>query len=82
MRKCRLQWFGHVRRRDRKEDMKMVPEMRVQGKRKAKVEMILHREAMRRWGLSEKNTDNKSRWNSLIELGAPEDCYPHWTMAD
>ena len=29
-----LQLYGHVRRRDREEDIRMVAEMRIQGKRK------------------------------------------------
>ena len=33
MRRRRLQWFGHVRKRDREEDIRMA-EMRVQGRRK------------------------------------------------
>jgi len=28
MRRRRLQWFGHVQRRDREEDIRMVAEMR------------------------------------------------------
>ena len=33
-RRRRLQWFGHVRRRDREEDIRMVAEMSVQGRGK------------------------------------------------
>jgi hypothetical protein len=32
MRRRRLQWYGHVRRRDREEDIRKVAEMRIQGK--------------------------------------------------
>ena len=34
MRRRCLQWYGHVPRRDREEDIRMVAEMRMQGKRK------------------------------------------------
>ena len=34
IRRRRLRWFGHVRRRDTEEDIRMVAEMRVQGSRK------------------------------------------------
>ena len=34
MRRGHLQWFGHVRRRDKEEDTRMRAELRIMGQRK------------------------------------------------
>ena len=77
MRRRRLQWYGHVRRRDREEDIRMVAEMRIQGKRKRgrpkKRWMDTVKDDMLRWGLSDEDVDDRIRWHSLIELGALQD---------
>ena len=86
MRRRRLQWFGQVRRRDREEDIRMVAEMRVQGKRKRgrpkRRWMDTIKDDMRRWGLEEEDTEDRSTWRSLIELGALQDRHPTRTTAD
>jgi len=55
MRRRRLKWFGHVQRRDREEDISMVEEMRLQGRRKRgrpkKRWYDTVQDGMRRWGL-------------------------------
>ena len=86
MRRRRLQWYGHVRRRDREEDIRMVAEMRIQGKRKRgrpkKRWMDTVKDDMLRWGLSDEDVDDRIRWHSLIELGALQDRHPSRTTAD
>ena len=86
MRRRRLQWYGHVQRRDREEDIRMVAEMRVQGKRKRgrpkKRWCDTLNDDMKRWGLQEDDTDDRGRWHSLIELGALRDRHPNRTTAD
>ena len=86
MRRRRLQWYGHVRRRDREEDIRSVIEMRVQGKRKRgrpkQRWSDTISEDMRRWDLHEDDTEDRDRWRSLIELGSMLDRYPNRTTAD
>ena len=86
MRIRRLQWFGHVRRRDREEDIRMVVEMRVQGRRKRgrpkKRWYDTVQDDMRRWGLEGEDTENRDRLHALIELGALQDRYPSRRTAD
>ena len=86
MRRRRLQWFGHVRRRGREEDIRMVAEMRVQGRRKRGrpkkrwYDTVL--DDMRRWALEEQDTENRVRWHALIELCTLQDRHPSWITAD
>ena len=75
MRRRRLQWFGHVRRfEDREEDIRMVAEIRVQGRKKrgrpTKRWYDTVQDDIKRWGLQEEDTKNRHRWHALIELGA------------
>ena len=75
-----LQLYGHVRRRDREEDIRMVAEMRIQGKRKRgrpkKKWMDTVKDDMLRWGLPDEEYDDRIRWHFLIELGALRDRHP------
>jgi hypothetical protein len=85
MRKRRLQWYGHVRRRDKEDDIRSVAEMRVHGKRKRgrprQRWLDTIREDMKRWGLREEVTSDRAKWHSMIQLGALQDRHPSRTTA-
>jgi len=78
MRRRRLQWYGHVRRRDKEKDIRMVTEMRIQGKRKKerskKMLMDTVKDDMLEYGLSD--VDDRIRCHSLIALGALQNRHP------
>ena len=86
MRRRGLQWYGHACRREREEDIRMVSEMRVQGKRKRGKPrqrwFDTVNDDMRIWGLVKDATGNRARWHSLIELGALQDRHPSRNTAD
>jgi hypothetical protein len=86
MRRRRLQWYGHVCRRDKEEDIRMVAEMRIRGKRKRgrpkRRWLDTIKDDMQRWGLSKEDTDDRGRWHALIELGALQTRHPSRTTAD
>ena len=86
MRRRRLQWYRHVPRRDREEDIRMVAEMRMQGKRKRggpkKWWMDTVKDFMLRWGFLDEDVDDRIRWHSLIELDALQDRHQSWTTMD
>ena len=74
MRKRRLQWYGHVCRRGEKDDIKRVCNIKVDGRRERGRPKHRWRDTinadMKMWELEEKDTDDRIRWRSLIELGA------------
>jgi len=67
MRRRPLQWYGHVSRRDREEDIIMVAEMKIQKKRKkggGKEKVNGYSEGWHRLlkcGLSDKDVDDRIR---------------------
>ena len=71
MRKRRLEWFGHVCRRNDDEDVKKVVDVNVGGKRKRG--RPKHRwkdtisDDLKRCGLKEADTDDRVRWRGLVE---------------
>lgn len=73
MRKRRLEWFGHVCRRARDEDIRRVYEMRVEGSRgrgRPKQRWCDTINADLRWlDLDRDDTSDRARWKSLVELG-------------
>ena len=76
MRKRRLQWYGHVCRREEREDIKRVCNIRVGGKRGKGRPKHRWRDTikadMKMWNMGEEDTDDRIRWRSLIELGAQQ----------
>ena len=73
MRKRRLEWFGHVSRRERDEDIRRVYEMRVEGSRgrgRPKQRWSDTINADLRWlDLDRSDASDRVRWKSLVELG-------------
>jgi exonuclease III len=73
MRKRRLEWFGHVRRREEKEDIRRVSEMRIEGSRgrgRPKQRWLDTVKNDLRWlDLDPDDTSDRMRWRSLVELG-------------
>ena len=73
MKRRRLEWFGHVYRREKKDDIKRVYEMQVEGKRRRG--RPKHRWAdtikkdLRSSGHAEEDALHRARWRSMIELG-------------
>jgi hypothetical protein len=76
MRKRRLQWYGHVCRREGKEDIKRVSNIRVEGKRRRGRPKHRWKDTinadMKMWQLKTSDTDDRARWQTLIELGAKQ----------
>ena len=74
MRKRRLQWHGHVCRRDEDEDIRQVTNIQVGGRRKRGRPRQRWKDTvksdMSRWGLEQEDVHDRIRWHSLIELGA------------
>ena len=73
MRKKRLEWYGHVCRRESDEDIRRVYEMKVEGSRgrgRPKQRWSDTINADLRWlGLERGDTSDRIRWRSLVELG-------------
>jgi len=58
-----LQWYGHVRRRDREEDIIMVAQMKLQRKRgrSGKIFMNTVKDNILKFGLSDEDIDDRIR---------------------
>ena len=73
MRRKRMQWFGHVQRRDSQEDIRKVSEMEIDGNRprgRPKQRWSDTINADLRWlDLDSSDVEDRSRWRSLVELG-------------
>ena len=73
MRRKRMQWFGHVQRRDSQEDIRKVCEMEIDGNRprgRPKQRWSDTINADLRWlDLDSSDVEDQSRWRSLVELG-------------
>jgi len=74
MRKRRLQWYEHVCRREEKEDIRYVTNIKSTGKRKREAQTERWSETikadMKRWDLNKDYTDDRARWYTMIELRA------------
>ena len=77
---------GHVHKRDGEQDIRIVAEMRIQGKirrrRPRKRWMDTVKDDILIWGLLDEDVDDRIRVHSLIDLGALKDRHPSWTTAD
>ena len=73
MRRRRLQWFGHVCRREEDDDIRRVHEMQVEGRRNRGCPKHRWKDKIRKdlqsCSLSEEDAQDRIRWRSLIELG-------------
>ena len=71
MRKKRMQWYGHVCRREPEEDIRMVYNLRVEGKRsrgRPKQRWSDTVNSDLRWlGLENEDPGDRMRWRSLVE---------------
>jgi len=65
MRRRPLQWYGHVSRRDKEEDIIMVAEMKIQKKKKERGAKKRLRDTVKdgilKCGLSDKDVDDRIR---------------------
>jgi len=67
MKRIPLQWYGHVSRRDREEDIITVTEMKIQRKRKRKRGrpkkrlMDTVKDGILKYGISDEDVDNRIR---------------------
>lgn len=73
MKRRRLQWFGHVCRREREEDIRKVYELRVEGRRSRGRPKHRWKDTIKKdlqsCSLNEEDAQDRIRWRSLIELG-------------
>ena len=85
MRKRRLQWFGHVYRREEDEDIRKVADLKVDGRRKRGRPKQRWRDTiqsdLKKYGLNRSDVDDRVRWHSLIELGSLQNGHPDRTTA-
>ena len=74
MRNRRLQWFGHVYRREEDEDIRKVADLKVDGRRKRGRPKQRWRDTiqsdLKKYGLNRSDVDDRERWHSLIEFGS------------
>ena len=74
MRKRRLQWHGHVCRRDEDEDIRQVTNIQVGGRRKRGRPRQRWKDTVKSdmscWGLEQEDVHDRTIWHSLIELVA------------
>jgi hypothetical protein len=81
MRRRRLQWYGHVCRREDQDDIKRVTNIKVDGARtrgrpKHRWKDTINAD-MKMWKLDTDDTKDRTRWRSLIELGAKQKPVTH-----
>ena len=69
MRRRRLEWFGHIKRRDETENIRAVVEMKMEGKRPRGRPKLRWYDTVRRdmnaWSIGEEWTTDRERWKSL-----------------
>ena len=75
MRRRRLEWFGHIKRRDGTEDIRAVAELKMDGKRPRGRPKLRWKDTVRRdlkaWNIREEWVTDRERWKCLCKT-----CYP------
>ena len=74
LRKTRLRWFGHVKRRDENSILKRAIELEVEGRRpvgRSKKTWSKVEEDMRKISITEDMAENRKQWKQLISRPTP-----------
>ena len=75
MRWRRLEWSGHVKRRDETENIRAVVEMKMEGKRSRGRPKLRWKDTVRRdmkeWSIREEWATDRERWKSLCKTRYP-----------
>ena len=76
MRRRRMEWFGHVKRRDETENIRAVAEMKMEGKRPRGRSKLRWNATVRRdlkaGKIKEEFATDRERWKGLCETRYPE----------
>ena len=76
MRRRRLEWFGHVKRRGVTENIRAVAEMKMEGKRPRGRPRLRWNDTVRRdlnaWNIKEEWATDRERWKGLCKTRYPE----------
>ena len=72
----RVEWFGHVNRRDETENIRGVEEMKMEGKRLRERPKLRWNDTVRRdlkaWKIKEEWATDRDRWEGLCKTRYPE----------
>ena len=75
MRRRRLEWFGHVKRRDETENIRAVVETMMEGKRPRGRPQLRWKDTVKRdmkaWSIKEEWATDREKWRSLCKTRYP-----------
>ena len=75
MRRRRLEWFGHVKRRDETENIRAVVEMKMEGQRPKGRPQLRWKNTVKRdmkaWSIKEEWATDREKWRSLCKTRYP-----------